>query len=44
MMYKIAYITMLISYAYLSFQSVDLKTKILGILLTIVNGIIFWKG
>jgi len=43
MMYKIAYITMLLSYSYLSFQAVDLKTKILGVLLVIVNGIIFWR-
>lgn len=42
MLRKIFYITMLISYLGLSTQTHDWKTKILGILLTVVNGIIFW--
>jgi hypothetical protein len=34
---------MLIGYSGLSILAPDLKTKIIGILLTITNGIIFWK-
>jgi len=42
--YWVCYWGMLISYLGISVQSVDWKTKIVGILLTIVNGLIFYKG
>jgi len=44
MIYKTIYITMLLSFIYLSIQGGDLKTKALGILFAIANAIIFWKG
>jgi hypothetical protein len=34
---------MLIGYSGLSILAPDFKTKIIGILLTIVNGLLFWK-
>jgi len=42
--YWLCYWGMLIGYLGVSVQSVDLKTKIVGILLMIVNGLIFYKG
>ena len=42
-LYLFFYILMLIGYAGLSVQG-DLKGKVIGILLLIVNAIIFWKG
>lgn len=43
-MYNLFYWLMIIGYIGVSFLSDDLKPKIIGILLGIVNGIIFWKG
>jgi len=34
---------MLIGYIGVSIQGSDIKTKIIGLLLTIVNGLIFWR-
>ena len=42
-MYWIFYILMLVGYSGLSFIAPDVKTKIIGILLTITNGVIFWR-
>jgi len=42
-MYWIFYSLMLVGYAGLSFSAPDLKTKLIGILLTITNGAIFWR-
>lgn len=42
-MYWLFYSLMAIGYIGLSFQAPDLKTKIIGVLLTIVNMVIFWK-
>jgi len=39
----IFYILMLVGFIGLSFQSSDLKTQIIGVLLAIVNALIFWK-
>jgi len=41
-MYKIFYYMMIIGYAFCSCQIPTLKMKIIGILLTLVNGILFW--
>ena len=43
MIYWICYFLMLIGYFGLTIQAPDLKTKIIGILLTLVNGVIFYK-
>jgi len=43
MMYKICYWTMLASYLGLSMLSPDIKSKAIGILLVIVNALIFWR-
>ncbi len=42
-MYKIFYYMMLIGYMGLSIQAPTLKTKAIGIVLLIANGLIFWK-
>jgi hypothetical protein len=42
-LYYIFYGAMIIGYIGVSFQAVDLRTKVIGILLTIVNGLIFWR-
>jgi hypothetical protein len=42
-MYNIFYYMMLIGYLGLSLMGVDLKTKAIGILLLIVNALIFYK-
>lgn len=44
MIYKICYCLMLIGYLGLSLQTPDIKGKLIGILLLIANGLIFWKG
>jgi len=43
MKYKIAYYIMLASYLYLSIQGAGWKMKTIGFLLTVVNGLIFWR-
>lgn len=43
MFYWICYWAMLIGYLGVSLQVPDTKTKFIGILLVIVNGLIFWK-
>ena len=42
-MYQFLYITMLISYFGISMFNPDPKLKFVGILLTVVNGVIFWR-
>jgi hypothetical protein len=42
-MYWLFYILMSIGYIGLSCQATDLKSKVIGVLLTIVNMVIFWK-
>jgi len=42
MLHKIFYILMIVGYAGLSFQNTDIKEKFIGILLLIVNALIFW--
>lgn len=41
--YYIAYLLMVLSYSYLGITGPDLKSKLIGILLTIANGLIFWR-
>ena len=43
MIYKLFYWAMVIGYLYCSFDAISLRIKIIGILLTIVNAILFWK-
>lgn len=43
MIYKTAYYMMLIGFGTLSFLSNDWKQKIIGILLLLVNALIFYK-
>lgn len=43
MIYNIFYYMMLIGYLGVSIQVPSLKMKIIGILLVIVNGVLFWK-
>ncbi len=43
-MYRIVYIIMLASFSYLSLQAQDIKTKLVGVCLTVANALIFWKG
>ena len=43
MLYSLLYVMMLIGFAGLSLQVPDLKMKVIGALLTLVNGILFWK-
>jgi hypothetical protein len=43
MIYWVFYILMLVGYSGLSFIAPDIKTKIIGILLTITNAVIFFK-
>jgi hypothetical protein len=42
-MYRIFYIIMLLGYAYCSSAIPSVRMKIIGVLLTIVNGIMFWR-
>lgn len=42
-MYKISCIVMLVGFLAVSIQMDDLRGKLVGILLTIVNYLIFWK-
>jgi hypothetical protein len=42
-LYLVFYIVMLIGYAGVSFQASDIKGKILGVILLIANGLIFYK-
>ena len=42
-MYKIFYCAMIIGFLGVSFMNLDIKTRIIGILLSLVNGLIFWK-
>ena len=44
MIYQIFYYVMLFGYLGVSLLSGDIKSKIIGILLLIVNGLIFYKG
>ena len=43
MLHWTLYIMMLVGYAGLSVQAPTLKMKTIGILLTIVNGVLFWR-
>ena len=43
MIYWLFYTLMLAGYLGLTILAPDIKTKIIGILLTIVNGVIFYK-
>ena len=43
MLYKLFYILMLIGYGGLTMIAPDIKNKIIGILLLLVNGILFWR-
>jgi len=43
-MYSTFYILMLVGFAGVSFYSVDLKSKLLGVLIFFVNAIIFWRS
>lgn len=43
MMYYILYGLMVIGYAGVSFYAPDFKMKVIGILLTVVNALLFWK-
>ena len=43
MIYQIFYYLMLIGYLGLLLLSSDIKSKIIGILLLIVNALIFWR-
>jgi len=43
MMYYLLYTIMLVGFLGLSIQNPDLKGKMIGILLTIVNALLFWK-
>jgi hypothetical protein len=42
-LYRIMFFLMEIGYLGVSLQSADLRSKILGILLCIVNALIFWR-
>jgi len=41
--YRTFYILMLIGFSYCSLNASNLKMNIIGILLTIVNAMLFWK-
>lgn len=41
--YRIFYIMMLAGYAFCSCNIPTLRMKIIGVLLTIVNGVMFWR-
>lgn len=43
-MYNFFYYMMIIGYLYCSIQAVSIRMKIIGVLLTIVNGVLFYKG
>jgi hypothetical protein len=43
MIYKLFYMMMLVGYLGLSLQTPDIKGKLIGILLLIVNALIFWR-
>jgi len=43
MIYWIFYVAMIVGYAGVSLQNPDAKMRIIGILLVVVNGILFWK-
>jgi len=43
MIYKLFYIMMLLGYLGLSLQTPDIKGKVIGILLLVVNALIFWR-
>ena len=43
MMYKFWYWVMLVSYLMLSLQGQGLKMKLIGLVLTIANGLIFYR-
>lgn len=43
MLHWILYIMMLVGYVGLSVQAPTIKMKIIGVLLTVVNGMLFWK-
>ena len=43
MFYWLLYGIMLIGFTGCSLQSSDIKTKIIGLLLTVVNALLFWK-
>ena len=41
--YRIVWLIMVLSFTYISTQGTDLRFKLVGLLLAIVNGILFWK-
>jgi len=41
--YRIFYFSMVVGYGYISCNTPDLRIKIVGILLTLVNAILFWR-
>jgi len=43
MIYKIFYYMMLIGYLGVSIQNSSFKMKIIGVLLLIINGLLFWR-
>ncbi len=43
MIYQIFYIVMLISYAGLGIMSPTIRLRVIGLLLVVVNGLIFWR-
>lgn len=43
MIYKTFYYLMIISYLILSIQGNNLRMKLIGVVLTIANGLIFWR-
>lgn len=43
MMYWVYYILMLVGFAGVSFNAPDLKGKIIGALIFLINAILFWK-
>lgn len=42
-LYRIMYFIMLISFSYISFAGADVKMKIVAILFTLSNIILFWR-
>ena len=43
MIYRIFYFMMLLGYAYCSSVIPSVRMKIIGALLTVVNGVMFWR-
>jgi len=41
--YRIFYVIMLVGFAFCSYDNPSLKMKIIGICLTVANGLLFWR-